>query len=1089
MGLSAAPTQIHSRFQGDELSTNGNTKPGTRNSKLKVMETQAALPRSSTNLLNKRERNHLFSIKPYKNNLLTPGANYWIICIHLVILVMASSEAIAWGYLGSLFGKEAIGVIAAIITFAFMFLIIWVIDVSFVTLDLSRSYYDKIILKKETERWVDNTRLGVGLLGRITIVFVSLSISAPFLAQIVFKQDIDNEIDRRNMATVSMVSDSMLIAKDEEIASLDSMILVREAELVQETAGKGESGNYGYGPVTRAIQSNIDRLRDERTEVLAEKAAFDQTVQSLTVPEFADLYNVDLIDNGVRTREEILSGLMENPEYRTAKTAITAFLAFIFAALVLLKLFQPRSVRIYYNEKLQDLYKEYLAGHLNKWIAVPEQSVNGESNMSPLRFEDWCVNTYSVVRNEDIKRRDSRKIYNLFKMKIEQLEEEKAEIKKLMEPIEVDFEEAMAEVNEIKIELLDAENKLQQNARDGEEIRQQLDRISDDLRHNRFSGSDILIAVTAKKEAEDKLSANNHEHLSLQYKHDLVRHRFDVKDADAKQIEELIAKIRQNYRNIQEKIDRERLAYTDLIVNGDVIDIPTRGGASVNLIVEDREIELTQPKEPAIAALESPVVEEEENPVDNLLSERTQVKTLNDTFAEPADENVSSENGLSEKLAVDYPGADNTVEEYANDGYLSEEIPAEEETLAEEETGEDKPEHVNGHAPVAASMFPFSWGDGERSLNEEEQNDESLTDLPLDAPAQPDLFQESEIEEDADMNDDLSEEAYYPLYEDSWDDPSDSENETEENLEEASWEGDEDLKNQEELDWETADYEEETREPITLFVNNQTDDGSASVTEAPTSEEKQEEAPVEFVDDKKLNAYAEAVSLANYTEAQAKEDSESSEDDEVSDEKAVEIDKDEELAPAEQNGADYFVDPALIVYSDYDAEEEESLAASGNALEEEAIPPEGLPVVYVEDLNEPEAGSSFNKDFRAFLNETEEADEEEPEALLTADDLAELPELTSDDEEVLTEAEAFESTLPESNIADDDNTMLDQDTDVSDDETEVRDVREDSEPGPEKEDDAHHLEESILKQLGARTDRKGRPIRKGTFGKTFGEGV
>ena len=37
-------------------------------------------------------------------------------------------------------------------------------------------------------------------------------------------------------------------------------------------------------------------------------------------------------------------------------------------------------------------------------------------------------------------------------MKIEQLEEEKAEIKKLMEPIEVDFEEAMAEVNEIKEE-------------------------------------------------------------------------------------------------------------------------------------------------------------------------------------------------------------------------------------------------------------------------------------------------------------------------------------------------------------------------------------------------------------------------------------------------------------------------------------------------------------------------------------------------------------------------------------------------------------------------------------------------------------
>ncbi len=537
------------------------------------METQAVPYRAG---VAKQERNNLFSIKPYKNNLLTPGANYWIICIHLVILVMATSEAIAWGYLGSLFGKASVGYLAAAITFAFMFLIVWVIDVSFVTLDLSRSYYDKIILKKETERWVDNTRLGIGLLGRVMIVFVSLSISAPFLAQIVFKQDIDNEIDRRNMVRVAMVSDSMLINKDEQNASLDSLIQVREAELIQETAGKGSSGNYGFGPVTRAMESNIARLRDERASVIQDKLVLDQTMQSLTVPEFAELYNVDLIDNGVRTREEILSGLMENPEYRTAKTAITAFLAFIFAALVLLKLFQPRSVRIYYNEKLQDLYREYLAGHLNKWIATAEQSIDGESQMSPLRFEDWCVNTYSEVRNEDIKRRDSRKIYNLFKMKIEQLEEEKAEIRKMMEPVEEEYEAAMQEVNQIKIELLEAENAMRQNERHGTEIRQQLENISEDLRHNRFAGSDVLFAVKAKKEAESKLAANNKDQLALQYSYDLIRHRFEVKDADARQIEELMAKIRHNYRDIQEKIDCERLAYTDLVVGGHVIEVPGR---------------------------------------------------------------------------------------------------------------------------------------------------------------------------------------------------------------------------------------------------------------------------------------------------------------------------------------------------------------------------------------------------------------------------------------------------------------------------------------------------------------------------------
>ena len=34
----------------------------------------------------------LFSIKPYGDNLCTPGAGYWISCIRLVIVVMALSE-------------------------------------------------------------------------------------------------------------------------------------------------------------------------------------------------------------------------------------------------------------------------------------------------------------------------------------------------------------------------------------------------------------------------------------------------------------------------------------------------------------------------------------------------------------------------------------------------------------------------------------------------------------------------------------------------------------------------------------------------------------------------------------------------------------------------------------------------------------------------------------------------------------------------------------------------------------------------------------------------------------------------------------
>lgn len=516
---------------------------------------------------------NLFSIKPYGNNLCTPGARYWITCIRLVIIVMALSEAIAWGYLGSLFGREWVGFLAAGIAFTFVFLIIWIIDVSFVTLDLSRAYYDKEILKKDASSGWDNAKVSAGLLGRVAIVVVSLSISAPFLAQIVFMQDIDNEMERRNVARVDAMSDSLLAAKDQEVAALDTLILEKEGELIVETAGRGASGNYGFGPVTQAMERNIQRLKDERTAKLDEKEELSESFKTLTTEEFADQYNVDLVDNGVQARAFILNSLTENPEYRAAKNAVTAFLAFIFAALVLLKLFQPRSVRIYYNEKLQDLFQEYLRGNLNKWISKEEQyQGDGVARMSPLRFEDWSINTYGVVRSEDIKRRESSKLYNTFKLKIEQLESEKLEIQKMMEPIEQDYERHVEELNDIMVEVLQTENAVEQNERDGMEIQRQLDGIDQDLKKGSFAGGDLLHAVQAKKNAELRSTDNKANALRLKHERDIVNHRYEVKKGQVDQLEDLLGKIRSNHRYIQEQIDRERLAYTDMIISGKVAE-------------------------------------------------------------------------------------------------------------------------------------------------------------------------------------------------------------------------------------------------------------------------------------------------------------------------------------------------------------------------------------------------------------------------------------------------------------------------------------------------------------------------------------
>jgi len=142
-------------------------------------------------------------------------------------------------------------------------------------------------LKQDTEKWQDRARMGIGLLGRVVIVIVSLTISAPFLSQIVFKQDIDNEMHRRNLASVSVARDSILAEKSGEIAALDSLILAREADLIQETAGRGTSGNYGIGPVTLTMEKNLQRLREERGQLVQERAQLENTLKSTSIEDLA----------------------------------------------------------------------------------------------------------------------------------------------------------------------------------------------------------------------------------------------------------------------------------------------------------------------------------------------------------------------------------------------------------------------------------------------------------------------------------------------------------------------------------------------------------------------------------------------------------------------------------------------------------------------------------------------------------------------------------------------------------------------------------------------------------------------------------
>src|SRR5678815_4938327 len=86
-----------------------------------------------------------FSLKPHGEQLLSPSARFWIFCARVLILIMATAEAVSWGYVGSLFGSGFTGYVTGLAAAVTLFFVIWLVDATFVTLDTNRAYYHKAL--------------------------------------------------------------------------------------------------------------------------------------------------------------------------------------------------------------------------------------------------------------------------------------------------------------------------------------------------------------------------------------------------------------------------------------------------------------------------------------------------------------------------------------------------------------------------------------------------------------------------------------------------------------------------------------------------------------------------------------------------------------------------------------------------------------------------------------------------------------------------------------------------------------------------------------------------------------------------------
>lgn len=344
-----------------------------------------------------------FSLKPYGQNLLSPAASQWLVIVPTVMLIMASVEGLAWGYISSVMIAGWLGYVAAALTFLLVFLLIWSADVTLMTTDFKN--HDEApseapalpllifghSLTSAHLHLLQNRVLP--FLFRFVMVGISLWITALFLPKMVFQRDIEKFLADQYLARTEAARATIEAKYSGRIENLTSTIDAARKMLPQEVKGTGISKHRGDGPVANAIREQIKITNEELDKVKAdykkELADLQTAAKDGDAKTLESRWSVKLADYSLTGRDEALKELEKRPGYDDTKWAIKGFLMLIFASLCVLKILQPQTVQIYYSEYLQSCWKRYQAGGFDDDLTHTEIAKIKSEAMSELDFVNF----------------------------------------------------------------------------------------------------------------------------------------------------------------------------------------------------------------------------------------------------------------------------------------------------------------------------------------------------------------------------------------------------------------------------------------------------------------------------------------------------------------------------------------------------------------------------------------------------------------------------------------------------------------------------------------------------------------------------
>ena len=375
------------------------------------------------------QKNSIFRtlfLRPYGRNLLRPTASIWIFFMSLLAISLATIEGMVWGFTSSIILNEELKYVPIFIG-VIVGVFIWIFDASLIQLDTSKPIFDtgKPHGKNAISRFfsaIFSSRLGWGILARLIILSISLYFTAPMLGQLFLEKEITRRMNDSNNEKVSQ----LIIKAEEEfntkILALEKNKEELEVELRKEIAGNGGSGSFGFGPVAREISRQIESTTKDIEELKKNRKETLEKLTNASPEEIAKASGLSLDQDSYETRERIRKELLaETGGMAKSELLAKVFLILLFSVIIVLKMFQGKSVEVYYNDELQELYEKYLNGFFNSKLDKREWP-NGEAPMAPYRFHDWIYHTFAISQQEDMQQNEALQAETLVVDTIEQFE-------------------------------------------------------------------------------------------------------------------------------------------------------------------------------------------------------------------------------------------------------------------------------------------------------------------------------------------------------------------------------------------------------------------------------------------------------------------------------------------------------------------------------------------------------------------------------------------------------------------------------------------------------------------------------------------